>query len=110
MIEHIDVYADSSDFPTECLLPAGYSWDDTWELARDLTVEVQTSEQETVALTRLTVGEYGVGNNLNEAVYDLLTSLSDYKEALEARETGLANSAVAELQALRELVRRKDTE
>ena len=64
MIEHIDVYADSSDFPTECLLPAGYSWDGTWELAGRLTVEVQTSEQETVALTRITPGEYGVGITL----------------------------------------------
>ena len=109
MIEHIDVYADSSDFPTECLLPAGYSWDGTWELAGRLTVEVQTSEQETVALTRITPGEYGVGNNLKEAVYDLLTSLSDYKEALEARETRLADSAVEELKELRELVYSKDT-
>ena len=110
MIEHIDVYADSSDVPIECLLPAGYSWDDSWELARDLRIEIQTSEQETVALPRLTAGEYGVGNSLKEAVYDLLTSLSDYKAALEARETRLADSAVAELKELRELVRRKDVE
>ena len=110
MIEHIDVYADSSDLPTECLLPAGYSWDDSWELARDLGIEVQTSEQEIVALARLADGEYGIGSNLREAVYDLLTSMSDYLGALQSRENGLSESAATELKALRELVRRKDAE
>ncbi|MDE2937423.1 MAG: hypothetical protein OXR67_00675 [Chloroflexota bacterium] len=110
MIEHIDVYADSSDLPTECLLSAGYSWDDSWELARDLRIEVQTSEQEIVALAGLADGEYGVGSNLREAVYDLLTSMSGYLDALQSRENRLSESAATELKALREVVRRKDSE
>ena len=110
MIEHIDVYADSSDVPTECLLPAGYSWDDSWELAKDLRIEVQTSEQEIVALAGLADGEYGIGSNLKEAVYDLLISMSGYLETLQSRENRLSESATTELKVLRELVRRKDAQ
>lgn len=90
------------------VIPAHYAWDDSWELSRDLIVEVRSSRAETVALTRWSVGEYGVGGNSKAAVYDLLTSLSDYREVLEAREGGLADSALSELKALRALVNRRD--
>ena len=92
------------------LIPAYYTWDMRWELSRDLIVEVQSSKQESVALTRLTMKEYGVGSNFSDAVYDLLTSLSGYREVLEAREDRLAESAAEELKVLRGLVRRKDSE
>ena len=110
MIDHIDVYAELSDLPTECLLPAGYSWDDSWELARDLRIEVQNSEQEIVALARLAGGEYGIGSNLKEAVYDLLTSMSGYLDALQSREDQLSESTTSEMKVLRGLVRRKATQ
>ena len=108
MIEPVDVSTNSSDVSAEYLIPAGYSWDDSWELARDLIVQVETSEHETVALPRLAVDEYGVGSNAKAAIYDLLTSLSDYREVLEAREGRLADSAESELKALRALVHRRD--
>ena len=79
-------------------------------MARDLRIEVQTSEQEIVALAGLADGEYGVGSNLREAVYDLLTSMSGYLDALQSRENRLSESAATELKALREVVRRKDSE
>ena len=91
------------------LIPSHFTWDGVWELCRDLIVEVQTSKLETVALTRLTVGEYGVGDNFKDAVHDLLTSLSGYREVLEGREDKLGASAAAELKVLRGLVHRKDT-
>lgn len=92
------------------VIPAHYAWDAAWELSRDLIVEVRSSKAETVALTRWTVGEYGVGDSSKEAIYDLLTSLSDYKEVLEAREDRLADVALNELRALRALVQRKSAE
>ncbi len=91
------------------VIPGGYSWDNAWELARDLIVEVQTSEQETIALTRLSLGEYGIGCNLKEAVQDLLLSLSDYHDALESREGHLADSAKDELNSIRRILRRSTT-
>ena len=109
MIEPVDVSSNSSDSSTEYLVPAGYSWDDSWELTRDLTVQVKESEEEMVALTCLSLKEYGLGSNVETAVYDLLTSLSGYREVLEAREDRLAESAAEELKVLRGLVRRKDS-
>ena len=90
------------------VIPAHHAWDDSWELSRDLIVEVRSSRAETVALTRWTVGEYGLGANSKAAIYDLLTSLSDYREVLEAREGRLADSALGELKALQALVHRRD--
>lgn len=109
MIKPVEANTGSSNAPTEYLIPAGYTWDDAWELARDLIVEVQTSKQETVALTRLSVEEYGLGSSFEEAIYDLLTSLSGYCQVLEAKEGKLAVSAAAELKVLRGLVRPKVT-
>ena len=108
MTEPVDVSTSSPDSSTEYLVPAGSSWDDAWELTRDLMVQVKTSEDEMVALTCLSLKEYGLGSNAKEAIYDLLTSLSDYREVLEAREDRLADSALAELKALQALVHRRD--
>ena len=105
MIDHIDAYAALSGLPTECLLPAGYSW----ELARDLRIEVQTSEQEIVALACLAGEEYGIGSDLKEAVYDLLTLMSRYLDALQSRENLLSESATAEMKVLRGQIRRNAT-
>ena len=109
MIEPLDVSSNSSDASTEYLVPAGYSWDDSWELTRDLIVQVKTSEEETVALTCLSLKEYGLGSNVESAVYDLLTSLSGYREVLEARKERLSGSALSELELLQGLTRRKGT-
>ena len=91
------------------LIPAHYVWDDCWELSKDLIVEAKVSDGETVATIGLAIEEYGIGDSLKDAVYDLLTSLSDYREALEAREERLGDSALDELKAIRDLIRRKDT-
>ncbi len=91
------------------LIPAGYVWDSAWELNRELIVEVRVSKHETVALTCLTVPEYGIGDNVKDAVYDLLTSLSGYLEVLESRKDKLGDSAVSDLELLNRLTRRRDT-
>lgn len=109
MTEPVDVSTNSPDSSTEYLVPAGYTWDDSWELTRDLVVQVETSEEETVAMTCLSLKEYGLGSNVEAAVYDLLTSLSGYREALEARKERLSGSALNELELLQGLTRRKDT-
>lgn len=88
------------------IIPAHASWDGCWELATDLTVSVQASREEVLANTHMTVQEYGVGSTLDEAIQDLLTSLSDYRESLEAREKTLGKEALKDLGQLRALIRR----
>ena len=88
-------------------VPAGHTWDGSWELAVDLLVEVNTSPIEVVAIAYLTFEEYGTGDCLETAIDDLLTSLSDYFESLRSREETLAPSAMEDLQILRRLLRER---
>ena len=87
-------------------IPTGHAWEGGWELARDLRVEIRTTSEETLAVTLLTEEEYGAGTSLEEAVQDLLTSLSDYRECLEEREARLGAPAAADLARLRKVIRR----
>lgn len=117
MQEPVAVYSDlvgeNSTTAGLYLIPAQYGWDDGWELSRDLIVEAEVSDGETVAKTGLsidlTIEEYGIGDTLKDAVYDLLTSLSGYREALERRQDKLGDSAAADLASLKTLIRRKDS-
>ena len=86
-------------------IPSGHSWDDCWELAADLHIEVNTSPEEIVAVACLALREYGIGDSLESAITDLLTSLSDYYQSLESREANLAPSAIEDLHTLRHLIR-----
>ena len=69
-------------------LLSGHSWEDgdfRWGLKTLLLVEVRTTQREVLALTSLTtVEEYGLGLSLQEAINDLLVSLSDYLRSLES--------------------------
>lgn len=88
------------------VIPSDCSWDGDWELTADLVVEIQTSGEEVLAVSHhLTVEEYGQGGSVEEAVQDLLTSLSDYRESLEEREARLGVSAVDDLAKLRGIIR-----
>ena len=88
-------------------LPSGFSWEEGWELSSFLIAEIHPSSQGVLALTYLTVEEYGEGISVEEAVEDMLTSLSDYLLSLQARESRLAASAASDLAMLRALIRRK---
>ena len=88
-------------------IQAGHSWDDSWKLAADLRLEVNTSEEESVSVTCLNLQEYGMGDSLESAIEDLLTSLSDYYQSLESREASLAPSAAKDLRILRSLLRHR---
>ncbi len=112
MAELSSIYSDlpkgSSSDKELLVIPSDCSWDCDWELAGDLAVEIQTSEQEVLAIAhQLTVEEYGAGASLEEAVWDLLTSLSEYRESLEEREERLGAPAVADLARLRKILRRR---
>ena len=85
-------------------IPAGHSWDDRWKLVADLNVQVNSSQEEVVAVTCLDLQEYGVGDSLESAVIDLLTSLSDYYQSLESRADKLATPASKDLTILRRLL------
>ena len=87
------------------ILLAGHSWDNVWELATTLLVEVHTFRDVVKAVTYLTVEEYGIGSTVEEAILDLLTSLSDYLQSLEERRERLSQSALEDLGKLRKLVR-----
>ena len=112
MAEPSSVYADWRENPDSGgelhVIPSGCSWSSDWELTGDLAVEVKTSEDETLAVARhLAVEEYGAGASLEEAVQDLLTSLSEYRESLEEREARLGAPAAADLSKLRSIIRRR---
>ena len=87
------------------VLPAHYSWDNAWELVSDLPVEVQTSDGQIVATTNLSTQEYGIGSTVEEAIFDLVTSLSDYFESLTDYEGRLGPSETEDLKILRRLIR-----
>jgi hypothetical protein len=84
----------------------GHFWDDSWVLRHDLVVSIQSSKLEVVATTFLTstVQEYGVGDSVEAAITDLLTSLSDYHESLRDREARLAPGETDDLASLRDLI------
>lgn len=85
-------------------VPEGYSWDGSWCLTAILMVQIRTSLKEVLATTWLTVQEFGVGESFEEAVDDLLTSLSDYWEFLQAREERLGPVEQKDLDLLRHLI------
>ena len=88
------------------VIPAGRCWDDAWALQEDLPVEIRTTSEATLATPNSTVHEYGADNTIEEAIFDLLTSLSDYRESLEGREDRLGAGPARDLAALRRLIRR----
>lgn len=108
MAEPSNLYANRPD-PSKVfhVIPSDCSWDGDWELTADLVVEIQASGEEVLAVSHhLTVEEYGEGPTVAEAVQDLLTSLSEYRESLEEREARLGASAAADLAKLRGIIRR----
>ena len=112
MTKPLDAYSDSSTVAISsgdaCLIPAKRSWGNpSWELLNELPVDLQVSESETLVAACVIVQEYGIGETFDEAIEDLLTSLSDYYESLEAREDRLAESEANDLAELRQLIRRR---
>jgi hypothetical protein len=72
-----------------------------------LLVQLRQTPEGVLAETWLEgVYEYGAGQDDSEAVIDLIASLGEYVDALEARELQLGDSAKHELYALRRLVTR----
>ena len=92
------------------LFGSGYAWGDGWRLRNPLFMEIHTSRRDVLAITYLTVQEYGLGLSFEEAVKDLMTSLSDYCQSLEAREDRLAPDAEEDLALLRDLIERNATD
>ena len=108
MAEPSNLYADRPDPGKELhVIPCDCTWDGDWELTADLVVEIQTSGKKVLAVSHhLTVEEYGEGTSVEEAVQDLLTSLSEYRESLEEREARLGSSAAEDLAKMRSIIRR----
>ena len=95
--------------------PACYSWEDgwekRWELLAYLHVEVRECFEceQTLAVFPLTFEEYGVGSTWRAAIFDLLTSFSDYYESLLEFEDGLGPPAQEDLAMLCKLLRATPT-
>ena len=87
------------------ILPAHYSWDNAWELVTDLPIEIQIWEDEVVAVANLSTEEAGGGDTEEEAIFDLVTSLSDYREWLEDHEAKVGPTETEDLKILRRLIR-----
>ncbi len=80
---------------------------DRWELKHGFTVVFELSPNRVSAIPQLDgVSEYGEGATQSEALQDLLTSFTDYREWLEEREERLHPDALADLEALRGLIQR----
>lgn len=77
--------------------------DDHYNLASDLIAEVRV-ENDNYVVFDYQVGEYGIGNSLEEAGQDLLYSLVDYLASLEKRELRLADGELRNLQLLRDML------
>ncbi len=77
--------------------------DDHYKLASDLITEVKVEDDNYVVFD-YQVGEYGIGNSLEEAGQDLLYSLVDYLASLERRELRLADGELRNLQLLRHML------
>ena len=77
-------------------------------MATSLMIDIEVSEQGWLATTYLVeLAEYGFGASQEDAISDLLTSLSDYCASLEKREDRLGQSAKDELAKLRGLISRQ---
>ena len=105
---NVKYFADTDTSRVLCLVSAGCTWAGGWELARDLKVEIRVTNEATLAVISLSDEEYGAGPSLEDAVQDLLTSLSDYRESLEEREAKLGPPATADLEQLRNLILRRE--
>ena len=88
------------------LLRHGHRWMDTCELRNDLFIQTTQSEGQFIATTSyLALEEYGVGDTLDAAICDLLTSLWDYRQSLEDLEPTLSQSAADDLKELKDLIK-----
>lgn len=82
---------------------SGVVIDDHYKLASDLIAEVKVENGNYIVFD-YQVGEYGIGNSLEEAGQDLLDSLVDYLVSLEKRELRLADGELRNLQLLRHML------
>ena len=98
----------AADSGNAYLIPAGSSWGaPAWELFVDLQVALERSGSAGLVVVCPSVREYGIGPTIEEAIEDLLTSLSDYCESLESRESRLAEAEANDLAELRRMMRRQ---
>ena len=80
-----------------------------WRLKTFQLIRVRRTRKEFVATTWLEGGalvEYGSGKTAGEAITDLVTSLGEYREALEERESKVGDSSLKELAHLRNIIER----
>ena len=94
-----------------CTLNAGRCIEGTqWRLK--VVIEVSLTIEGTISGTDVIarihqVDEYGIGQTMEEAVTDLLSSMVEYYELLMSRESKLGDVAQRDLQALSELLERQ---
>jgi len=71
----------------------------------DLVAEVKVEDDKYVVVD-YQVGEYGIGDSLQEAQHDLFASLVDYLRSLERRENRLGDRECYSLRVLRSMLKR----
>ncbi len=92
-------------------IPMEFTWDANWRLTQGVMVHLETSAESVTAVAGLEgIDEYGEGATQDAALYDLLTSLTEYMESLEEREGRLHPTAEQELEALRRLIQRSSAD
>ncbi|MBI2171764.1 MAG: hypothetical protein HYU30_07065 [Chloroflexi bacterium] len=82
-----------------------------WRLNSLLLAEVHIAQDSVIALTYLNqTSEYGSGQTPEAALCDLVSSLGEYREALESRRDRLGLSAIGDLAVLENLIARVTTQ
>ena len=76
-----------------------------WKLTQPLLVQATTNHEGVFVDASPTVSEYGVGSSFDEAIEDLLVSMSEYLESLQGHENHLGDLELSDLKTLRILFR-----
>ena len=86
------------------VLPEGWEFEPGYRLASALPVRLEISASGVIATTHLETAEYGCGSTQDEALDDLMSSLVEYMESLEARRERLSKTSLLDLDRLYRLV------
>jgi len=85
------------------MIPEGFKAEGYPQLRTLLLAHLKVSRRGVLATSYLDAEEYGAGQTEQEAVFDLVSSLAEYKVSLEEREGRLSDGALADLAKLRRL-------
>jgi hypothetical protein len=85
------------------VVTAGTILNGIWKVEKYLIVELKQEGNKAIAILN-DIDEYGIGDNIQDAISDLLSSLVDYRLSLEKRADKLATKEKLTLELLKETI------